>query len=88
MAGFLITMGNLGDRVGRRRLLMIGGAAFAAASIAAAYSTSAGMLIGTRAILGIAGATLMPSTLALIRNMFHATRLSARPRSPPGCPAS
>jgi MFS transporter, DHA2 family, multidrug resistance protein len=71
VAGFLITMGNLGDRVGRRKLLMIGGAAFAAASIAAAYSTSAGMLIGTRAVLGIAGATLMPSTLALIRNMFH-----------------
>ncbi|MDQ4044540.1 MAG: MFS transporter, partial [Chloroflexota bacterium] len=71
VAGFLITMGNIGDRIGRRRLLMIGGAAFAAASIAAAWSTSAEMLIGTRAVLGIAGATLMPSTLALIRNMFH-----------------
>src|SRR5690606_8421470 len=71
VAGFLITMGNLGDRIGRRRLLMIGGAAFGIASIAAAYSTSAEMLIVTRAFLGIAGATLMPSTLALIRNMFH-----------------
>jgi DHA2 family multidrug resistance protein-like MFS transporter len=71
IAGFLITMGTLGDRIGRRKLLLIGGAAFAVASVLAAYSTSAEMLIGTRAILGIAGATLMPSTLALIRNMFH-----------------
>lgn len=71
IAGFLITMGTLGDRIGRRKLLMIGGAAFAATSVAAAYATSAEMLIGTRALLGIAGATLMPSTLALIRNMFH-----------------
>ncbi len=71
VAGFLITMGNLGDRIGRRRLLLIGGAAFGVASIVAAYSTSAEMLIVTRAALGIAGATLMPSTLALIRNMFH-----------------
>ncbi len=71
IAGFLITMGTLGDRIGRRRLLMIGGTAFAVASVAAAYSTSPEMLIVTRAILGIAGATLMPSTLALISNMFH-----------------
>ncbi|HYH13279.1 MAG TPA: MFS transporter, partial [Thermomicrobiales bacterium] len=71
VAGFLITMGTVGDRIGRRKLLLIGGAAFAAASIAAAYSTSAEMLIVTRAFLGVAGATLMPSTLALIRNMFH-----------------
>lgn len=71
IAGFLITMGTLGDRIGRRRLLMIGATAFAAASVLAAYSSSAEMLIVTRAVLGIAGATLMPSTLALISNMFH-----------------
>ena len=71
IAGFLVTMGTLGDRIGRRRLLMIGGSAFAVASVAAAYSTSPEMLIATRALLGIAGATLMPSTLALISNMFH-----------------
>lgn len=70
IAGFLITMGTLGDRIGRRRLLMIGAFAFAMASIAAAYSTSASMLIAARAALGVAGATLMPSTLALISNMF------------------
>ena len=70
VAGSLITMGTLGDRIGRRRLLMIGASAFGVASVAAAFSTSAEMLIVTRALLGIAGATLAPSTLSLIRNMF------------------
>lgn len=70
IAGSLITMGTLGDRIGRRKLLLIGAAAFGVASILAAFSTSASMLIATRALLGIAGATLMPSTLSLIRNMF------------------
>ncbi|WP_241845107.1 MFS transporter [Streptomyces silvensis] len=70
IAGFLITMGTLGDRIGRRKLLMIGAAAFGAVSVVAAYSGSAEMLIAARAALGIAGATLMPSTLALISNMF------------------
>lgn len=74
VAGFLITMGTVGDRIGRRKLLMIGALAFGVASVVAAYSTSAATLIGTRALLGIAGATLMPSTLALIRNMFHDDR--------------
>jgi DHA2 family multidrug resistance protein-like MFS transporter len=70
LAGCLITMGTLGDRIGRRRLLLIGGAAFGVASVLAAFSRSAEMLIATRALLGIAGATLAPSTLSLIRNMF------------------
>jgi len=70
LAGFLVTMGTLGDRIGRRRLLLIGGAAFGLASVMAAYSTSAEMLIASRALLGVAGATLAPSTMALIRNMF------------------
>jgi MFS transporter, DHA2 family, multidrug resistance protein len=74
IAGSLITMGTLGDRIGRRRLLLMGAAAFGAASVIAAFSTSAGMLIAARAVLGIAGATLMPSTLSLIRNMFHDPR--------------
>ena len=69
-AGSLVTMGTLGDRIGRRRLLMIGAAAFGAASVLAAWSTSAGMLIAARALLGLAGATVAPSTLSLIRNMF------------------
>jgi len=71
VAGMLITMGTLGDRIGRRRLLMIGAAAFGTASVMAAFSTSALMLIVMRAVLGIAGATLAPSTLSLIRNMFR-----------------
>jgi DHA2 family multidrug resistance protein-like MFS transporter len=70
VAGALITMGTLGDRIGRRRLLLIGATAFGIASILAAFSTSAEMLIGTRALLGLAGATVAPSTLSLIRNMF------------------
>lgn len=74
IAGSLITMGTLGDRIGRRKLLLMGAAAFGVASVAAAFSTTAGMLIATRALLGVAGATLMPSTLALIRNMFHDPR--------------
>ncbi len=70
VAGALITMGTLGDRIGRRRLLMIGAAAFGLTSILAAFSTSAEMLIASRALLGLAGATLAPATLSLIRNMF------------------
>ena len=71
VAGFLITMGTLGDRIGRRRLLLIGAGAFGVASVVAAFSSSPEMLIASRALLGIAGATLAPSTLALIRNMFE-----------------
>src|SRR5256714_902615 len=71
LAGLVITMGSLGDRIGRRRLLLFGAAAFSLASLGAAYSQTAGQLIAARALQGVAGATLMPSTLALIRNMFH-----------------
>ncbi|MEV7565069.1 MFS transporter [Streptomyces tanashiensis] len=71
LAGLLVTMGSLGDRVGRRRLLLLGAALFGAASVAAAYAHSPGALIGARALLGVAGACLMPSTLALIRTLFQ-----------------
>src|SRR5687768_16799732 len=74
VAGFLITMGTLGDRIGRRKLLLIGAVAFGLASVLAAFANSAVMLIVTRAVLGVAGATLAPSTLSLIRNMFHDPR--------------
>src|SRR4029453_6364888 len=70
VAGSLITMGTLGDRIGRRRLLLTGASAFGAASMLAAFSFTAPMLITARAILGVASATLAPSTLSLIRNMF------------------
>ncbi|WP_217547575.1 MFS transporter [Streptomyces sp. GbtcB6] len=70
LAGLLMTMGALGDRIGRRRLLLMGAAAFGGASLLAAYADSAGTLIAARAVLGIGGATLMPSTMALLRTMF------------------
>ena len=71
LSGFLITMGAIGDRIGRRKLLMIGAGAFGVGSVIAAFAPNAGTLIATRALLGIAGATLAPSTLSLIRNMFN-----------------
>ncbi|NLU68543.1 MFS transporter [Streptomyces sp. HNM0574] len=71
IAGTLITMGSLGDRFGRRRLLMIGSVTFAAASVVGAFSTSPEMLIVMRALLGLSGSTLMPSTLALLSTMFR-----------------
>jgi len=74
LAGALITMGMLGDRIGRRRLLLIGAGGFGAASVLCAFSTSATMLIVARGLQGIAGATLAPSTLSLIRNLFSDPR--------------
>ena len=70
LAGLLITMGSLGDRFGRKRMLVWGSVAFAIMSVVAAYSPTPEMLILSRALLGVAGATLMPSTLSLIRNTF------------------
>ncbi|SDL65427.1 MFS transporter, DHA2 family, multidrug resistance protein [Nonomuraea maritima] len=70
LAGLLVTMGNVGDRVGRRRLLLIGATAFGAASVITAYAPSAELLIAARALLGVAAATIMPSTLSIVRNVF------------------
>jgi DHA2 family multidrug resistance protein-like MFS transporter len=70
VAGALVTMGTLGDRIGRRRLLLIGAAAFGVTSVLAAFSTSPEMLIVSRALLGLSGATIAPSTLSLIFHMF------------------
>jgi DHA2 family multidrug resistance protein-like MFS transporter len=77
VAGFLVTMGTLGDRIGRRKLLLVGAAAFGVLSLLAAFSTSPEMLIASRALLGIAGATLAPSTLSLIFSMFQDPRQRA-----------
>ena len=71
VAGSLITMGTLGDRVGYRRVLLFGAAAFGVASTSAAFADSPRALIAARAVMGVAGATFAPSTLSLIRNMFH-----------------
>lgn len=70
LAGLLVSMGALGDRIGRRRLLLVGATGFAAVSVVAAWAPSASALIAARAVLGIFGATLMPSTLSLLRNVF------------------
>ncbi|NEB16113.1 MFS transporter, partial [Streptomyces coelicoflavus] len=74
IAGLLISMGSLGDRIGRKRLLLIGATAFGLVSVLNAYAQTPEMMIVARALLGVAGATLMPSTLALIRNLFHDPR--------------
>ncbi|MFF9196238.1 MFS transporter [Streptomyces sp. NPDC014779] len=74
IAGLLVSMGSLGDRIGRKKLLLTGAVAFGAVSVLNAYASSPEMMIVARALLGVAGATLMPSTLALIRNLFHDPR--------------
>ncbi|NYV78089.1 MFS transporter, partial [Streptomyces sp. UH6] len=74
IAGLLISMGSLGDRIGRKRLLLVGATAFGLVSVLNAYAQTPEMMIVARALLGVAGATLMPSTLALIRNIFHDPR--------------
>jgi DHA2 family multidrug resistance protein-like MFS transporter len=71
IAGFLVTMGTLGDRFGRKRVLLTGATGFGLASLLAAFSTSPAMLLTARALLGVAGATILPSTLALIMGMFR-----------------
>ncbi len=63
-------MGTLGDRIGRRKLLLLGAAAFGTLSVIAAFSTSPTMLIVCRGLLGIAGAPLAPATLSLVTTMF------------------
>ncbi|MHC1561104.1 MFS transporter [Actinomycetospora sp. C-140] len=77
LAGLLVTMGTLGDRIGRRRLLLWGSAAFGLASVAAAFAPTAGALVAARALLGLGGATLMPSTFSLIKTTFPEPRRRA-----------
>ncbi|KPC68555.1 MFS transporter [Streptomyces coelicoflavus] len=74
IAGLLVSMGSLGDRIGRKRILLVGATAFGAISVLNAYAHTPEVLILARALLGVAGATLMPATLALIRNLFHDPR--------------
>ncbi|MFB7507574.1 MFS transporter, partial [Streptomyces broussonetiae] len=74
IAGLLVSMGSLGDRIGRKRILLCGATAFGAISVLNAYATTSELMILARALLGVAGATLMPATLALIRNLFHDPR--------------
>ena len=78
LGGLLVTMGALADRLGARRVLLAGAVGFSACSLLAAYAGSPGQLIAARAVLGVAGATLMPSTLAMVRTMFHDPAQRAR----------
>ncbi|AYF73874.1 MFS transporter [Nocardia yunnanensis] len=77
IAGLLITMGNLGDRIGRRNILLAGATVFGIASVLAAFAPSAGVLIAARALMGVGGATLLPSSLALISTLFPDDRARA-----------
>ncbi|KAA0084585.1 MFS transporter [Mycolicibacterium sp. P9-64] len=81
VAGFLLTMGNVADRIGRKRLLILGCVGFGFASVLAAFATAPELLIAARALLGLSAATLMPCTLAIIRDIFerpaHRTRAIA-----------
>ena len=70
LAGLLVTMGNVADRIGRKRLLLIGAAGFGISSVIAAFAPTPELLIAARALLGISGATLMPSTLSIVRNLY------------------
>ncbi|HWH26998.1 MAG TPA: MFS transporter [Pseudolysinimonas sp.] len=78
LAGLLITMGNVADRIGRKRLLLIGATGFGLASLLAAFAPTAELLIAARVLLGISGATIMPSTLSLVRNIFPDPRQRSR----------
>jgi MFS transporter, DHA2 family, multidrug resistance protein len=77
MAGLLITMGNLGDRIGRRIVLLGGATVFGLASVLAAFAPNAGALIAARALMGLGGAMLLPSSLALISWLFTEPRARA-----------
>ena len=74
MAGLLITMGGLGDRFGRRRLLLLGSVLFGLASAGITLAASPAAFIAARALLGVGAATLAPSTLSLIRGIFSDDR--------------
>ncbi|WP_097233715.1 MFS transporter [Streptomyces zhaozhouensis] len=78
LAGLLVTMGNVADRVGRRRLLLVGSVAFGVSSAIAAFAPTAELLIAARALLGVSGATIMPSTLSIVRNLFEDPRQRTR----------
>jgi DHA2 family multidrug resistance protein-like MFS transporter len=77
MASLLVAMGTLGDRIGRRRILLFGAAIFGATSVVAAFAPDAGWLIASRALMGVGAAAVMPSTLSLISNMFRDARQRA-----------
>ncbi len=74
LAALLVTMGSIGDRIGHKKLLLCGATLFGVVSAVTAYAPTAELLIVARALLGVAGATLAPATLALIRGLFPQPR--------------
>ena len=84
-AALLLTMGSIGDRVGRKRALQLGLVWFGVGSLAAALSTSTTMLIATRAFLGVGGATIMPATLSIITATFRDWASALARSSAVGC---
>jgi MFS transporter, DHA2 family, multidrug resistance protein len=78
VGSLLIAFGNIGDRYGRLRLLMIGATVFGFGSIAAAFAPSPELLIAARALMGVAGATLLPSALAVLSELFSDRRRRAQ----------
>jgi EmrB/QacA subfamily drug resistance transporter len=74
IAGLLLTIGYLGDRLGRKPTLLVGMVIFAAFSLGAALSNSNGMLIAMRALMGIGAATIMPATLSILTATFREPR--------------
>ncbi|WP_084963193.1 MFS transporter [Thermoactinospora rubra] len=74
MAGLLVAMGTVGDRIGRRRVLLFGAIAFGAGSAAAAFAPNAAVLIAARAVMGVGASAIMPSTLSLIGVLFEDPR--------------
>ena len=71
IAGLLLTIGYLGDRLGRKPTLMVGMAVFGLFSLGAALSNSTSMLIAMRALMGIGAATILPSTLSILTATFQ-----------------
>ncbi len=78
VGSLLIAFGNIGDRYGRLKLIMVGAGVFGAGSLAAAYSQTAGSLIAARGLMGLGGATLLPSALAIVSALFPDPKLRAR----------
>src|SRR4029079_7016075 len=77
-AGLLLSAGSLGDRYGRYRCLALGLSIFLAGSVSSAFASSPEMLIGTRALMGVGAAFIMPATLSIITNVFHDPRERAK----------
>lgn len=77
MAGLLVAMGTIGDRVGRRKILLLGAVLFGIGSVIAAFAPNIGLLIAARAFMGVGAAAVMPSTLSLVPNMFRDPRQRA-----------